>query len=110
MTTCHRLRHKPLIEFAVEDLRIMIGQAISLPILIPLVVVRLEEKPLAEGDFYPGDLLAAVLRADDSFWDSHPDSFQRIRQIVRRAKESLLSLDETNFHPIRGIREAAADF
>jgi hypothetical protein len=103
VTTCHRLRRKPLIEFTVEDLRIMIGQAISLPILIPLAVERLEEEPLAEGDFYPGDLLASVLRTDNSFWDSHHDSLQRIRQVVRQAQESLLTHDETEFQTIGEI-------
>ena len=37
VTTIHRLRRKPLAEFATEDLRIMIGQRIGLPFLIPLV-------------------------------------------------------------------------
>ena len=31
VTTIHRLRRKPLAEFATEDLRIMIGQRIGLP-------------------------------------------------------------------------------
>ena len=86
VTNCHRLRRKPLSEFTVEDLRIMIGQAISLPILIPLAIERLEVEPLAQGDLFDGDLLAAVLRMDDSFWDSHPDSRQRIRQVADRAQ------------------------
>jgi hypothetical protein len=42
VTTCHRLRRRPLIQFTEEDLRIMIGQNISLPYLIPLAVERLE--------------------------------------------------------------------
>ena len=36
VTTCHRLRTKPVDEFSVEDLRIMIGQQIGLPHLVPL--------------------------------------------------------------------------
>ena len=76
VTTCHRLHRKPLREFTVEDLRIMIGQSFSLPILIPLAVERLEAEPLAEGCFFSGDLLSAVLNADDSFWRAHPDSLE----------------------------------
>jgi hypothetical protein len=94
VTTVHRLRRKPLAEFTVEDLRIMIGQRISLPILIPLAVERLEEEPLAEGRFYPGDLLQAVFGAGEAFWGSHPDSLQRVRKVVGRVKDLLPSLDE----------------
>jgi hypothetical protein len=105
--TCHRLRRKPLNEFTVEDLRIMIGQGISLPILIPLAVERLEEDPLAQGDYYPGDLLAAVLRTDEAFWSGHPDSLQRLRQVVRRARESTPRLDEMTRPTVEEVLEEA---
>jgi CDI immunity proteins len=65
---CHELRQTPLAEFGVEDLRIMIGQQVSLPYLIPLATTILQANALAEGDYYPGDLLHAVLRADKSYY------------------------------------------
>ena len=58
VTTVHRLRRKPLTEFTVEDIRIMIGQGIGLPFLMALALKNLEQEPLAAGDLYPGDLLA----------------------------------------------------
>jgi hypothetical protein len=61
VTTCCRLRTKPIDEFTVEDLRIMIGQQISLPHLIPIAAKVLEKEPLAEGNYYPCDLLNAVI-------------------------------------------------
>jgi hypothetical protein len=94
VTTCHRLRRKPLNEFSVEDLRIMIGQGIGSRFLIPIAIDRLEEEPLAEGDFYPGDLFTAVLRTDESFWAGHPECLIRARKIVRRVKDSAPSLAE----------------
>ncbi len=96
VTAVHRLRRKPLAEFTVEDLRIVIGQRVGLPFLIPLAVERLEEDPLAAGDFYPGDLLQAVVRAGEGFWASHPDSIQRVRKVMSRVKDLLPSLDETD--------------
>ena len=69
--TVHRLRRVPLREFSVEDLRIMIGQSIGLPYLVPLPLEHLRENPLAEGDFYPGDLLKNILTADPTFWRQH---------------------------------------
>jgi CDI immunity proteins len=59
--TCHALRRKPLRDFTVEDLRIMIGQNFSLNYLIPLAIEQLRRDPLVAGDYYPGDLLGAVL-------------------------------------------------
>jgi hypothetical protein len=58
--TVHALRARPLDSLDVEDLRILIGQEIGLDHLMPLALRTLETDPLAEGDFYPGDLLAAV--------------------------------------------------
>ncbi len=107
VATVHRLRRKPLSDFTVEDLRIVIGQGIGLPFLIPLAVERLEEEPLAAGDFYPGDLLQAVLRTDVGFWAHHPDSCQRVRQAVSRVKDLLAALDEIDRSTVLEIlREA----
>jgi hypothetical protein len=105
--TCHRLRQKPLNQFTVEDLRIMIGQQISLPILIPLAVERLESEPLAEGSHYPGDLLAMVLKVDESFWTAHSDSFERVRRVLGRVRDSLASLDEMTARTVKELLESA---
>ncbi len=76
--TCHRLRQKPIGEFTVEDLRIMIGQSFGLFFLIPLALDVLESHPLAEGDFFPGDLLLSVLRSDPSYWQGHAEHRRRV--------------------------------
>ncbi len=85
VTTCHRLRRTPLQVFTVEDLRIMIGQGIGLPWLVPLALERLEEDPLVEGDYYPGDLLGSVLGIEAGFWRNHPDLRNSIEEIIRRS-------------------------
>lgn len=70
ITRCTELRRKPLAEFTVEDLRIMLGQEIGVTALLPRAVNVLLRDPLAEGAYYPGDLLANVLRLPDSAWSS----------------------------------------
>ena len=60
VTECHRLRRIPLRDFTAENLRIMIGQQIGLPYLIPLALEMLRGDPFTAGDLYEGDLLAAV--------------------------------------------------
>src|SRR5438132_3871844 len=91
---CHDLRKKRLIEFTVENLRLMIGQAIGLAYLIPIALDRIEEEPLAEGDLYPGDLLTTVLKIDETFWNSNPESFERARRIISQISSSLPRLGE----------------
>ena len=55
----------------------MIGQQISLRFLIPRAIDVLRTNPLAEGDYYPGDLLTAVLRADKAYWQANVEQWRR---------------------------------
>src|SRR5687768_12778935 len=82
VTECHRLRKVPIGQFTIENLRIMIGQGFSLPHLMPLALDKLVDNPFAEGDFYPGDLLQAVLRAKWEFWEAHPTLFADLQMIM----------------------------
>jgi len=84
--TCYALRRKPLRDFTVEDLRIMIGQNISLSYLMPLAIEQLQRDPLVAGDFYPGDLLANVLKVESNFWQLHPHLRQAVQDIVDHLK------------------------
>lgn len=58
--TTTSLRKKPLGQFTTEDLRIMIAQDIGADVLKPFALAVLREDPMAEGDYYPGDLLEAA--------------------------------------------------
>jgi len=82
----------PLREFTVEDLRIMIGQNVGLPHLVPVALGRLRKDPLAEGDFYPGDLLKSMLTADPTFWREHPQWRDELKEIASRTLARLHSL------------------
>lgn len=70
---CHRLRKVPLKDFTVENFRILILQQISLLHLVPLALDILADNPLAEGNCYKGDLLAAIVRIDEKFWRENPE-------------------------------------
>lgn len=103
--TCHRLRRVPLGDFTAGDLRIMIGQKISLLFLIPLALENLQEDPLVEASYDPGDLLNVVLDVPETFWSVHTDMRDVLRQVVANTKELLVSLEETD---ARRIRESLA--
>jgi hypothetical protein len=96
VTNCHRLRRIPLRDLKVEDLRLMIGQGVSLQFLIALAMENLEKNPFVEGDFYPGDLLKNVLEVGREFWMNRPELRQRMALIVKKASAELDSLDSTD--------------
>lgn len=78
----NELHKVPLNEFSVEDMRIMIGQNFGLPYLVPLAIAKLRENALAEGDFYPGDLLVAITSIDPQFWVDNPNYERDVKEIV----------------------------
>jgi hypothetical protein len=82
---CLALRRKPLPEFTAEDLRIMIGQQLSLPVLLPAAVNILASDPLAEGDYYPGDLLHAVVRLPETAWHGAAAHRDRLAKALQAA-------------------------
>ncbi len=97
VTRCHALRRKPLGQFAVEDLRIMIGQNIGSLHLMPYALEVLRADSLAEGDFYPGDLLSSAISLPDEFWREHQDLEQDVRSIAARALDMLRGSREGMF-------------
>lgn len=93
VTTCHRLRQKPLEQFTIEDLRIMIGQGIGLEFLLPMAMEQLEREPLAEGDYYRGDLLKSVLTVELGAWQQYPQLRQVVEDVAKRALGMIAALD-----------------
>jgi hypothetical protein len=78
----------------VEDLRILLGQSIGETYLVPLALEILDINPLAEGDFYPGDLLCSVLRVNPRIWKQHPDWAARLQSIVHAIKDAPKRVDD----------------
>ena len=96
LMTVTRLRaKKPLCDFEIEDLRILIGQSIGLPFLIPLAIEELENDILAEGHYYEGDLLNSVLTSDANYWKSAQENWNKIIKIYKKNRDTIASFDTT---------------
>lgn len=93
-TTCLTLYEKPLRDFTVENLRVMIGQSIGLEVLIPFAVELLQENPFVKGDYYPGDLLSVVMQVEPSFWQTHQDFYWSVAEIVAGLPSLMSDLTE----------------
>ncbi|MFZ1992468.1 MAG: contact-dependent growth inhibition system immunity protein [Solirubrobacteraceae bacterium] len=84
---CHELRSKPLVDFTVEDLRLLIGQQVGLNRLVGLAHRRLRADALVEYDDYPTDLLVSLLRVDSAYWERSPDYDQELHNLAQGARE-----------------------
>jgi hypothetical protein len=83
ISTAYALHKRPIGALDVEGLRLLISQQIGLDTLIPLALDQVERDPLAEGDFYPGDLLDALMRrVPESCWQAHEDQRARVRTVA----------------------------
>ncbi|MBL7807747.1 MAG: hypothetical protein JNN28_08035 [Saprospiraceae bacterium] len=107
--TCYSLRKKPLADFGVEDLRIMIGQNIGLKWLMPLAIQELQQNILVEGHFHPGDLLQVVLSSEKSYWLEEPSNWNSVCTLFRQ-QQALLNASDINWGIKRVLIEAFATF
>ena len=79
---CLALRATPLAEWDLDDLRLMVGQQIALPILMPRAIEILLVNPFVEAGNYRGDLLHMFLTVDGSYWHEYPDQWSEVDSIV----------------------------
>lgn len=90
---CHELRKIPVDKLEIEDLRLLIGQQIGLKYLVDLAVEKLTADILAEGDYYPGDLLKSVLTIDSSYWKDNKNQWLIIDNLLKQNQEKIEQAD-----------------
>ena len=110
VTNVHRLRRVPLKQYRLEDLRLMISQQVGVTYLVPRALDHLEAHPLASGDYYPGDLLAAVVRLPNRFWMEHRPLVARALPAIDGALARARKVDTVDELPaeLRRAREQLA--
>lgn len=87
VTSVHQLRRRPIGALTAEDLRVLIAQHVGLDVLIPRALTRLERDPSIEGDYYPGDVLVAMLKVPVPYWSTHPDQLARLYAVATSIAE-----------------------
>lgn len=92
--TVYSLRRKPLQNFTAEDLRIVIGQNLSLEFLVPVAMEMLALEPWVKTDMGTGSLLRYALNLSPDFWTDHPDLWRRMKSVLEHALADLPDLDE----------------
>ncbi|MFB9926816.1 contact-dependent growth inhibition system immunity protein [Amycolatopsis halotolerans] len=105
IATVLRLRRKPIGLLTAEDLRLLLGQDVGAPILVPRALAMLEQNPLCEGDLYPGDLLASTMRVPPSHWHARPDHLERLERVIAAIDTTAEDYDDLLREPITKFRE-----
>jgi hypothetical protein len=95
---CFRYRRIPLKDLTIEQLRLLIAQNIGLPFLLPEALQVLHENILAEGDYYEGDLLSAVLNVEETFWQNHLQILKLVLQLLHSNRDYVIQHNTVNQH------------
>ena len=90
---CMQLSNVPISEFEVEDYRLLINQGIGLEYLVAGAIDILSSNLFAEGDYYEGDLLKAILTINESFWKENPILMDKLKQAILRQFKAIETLD-----------------
>lgn len=108
--TCYALRHKPLAQFTDGNLRIMIGQGLSLPYLVPTAIERLATNITAGGDMFPGALAHDVATLSPDFWQVYPELRSRFDSILKHSLTLPAHFEqagsEEQYHILRSLNVA----
>lgn len=64
--------------------------------MIPLAIDKLKENILAEGDFYEGDLLKAVLTSDANYWKDEKEYWTKTIDLFNDNIEMLNNTNTTS--------------
>lgn len=80
----YRLYHTIVADLDIEDVRFLINQEILLDDMMPIALGYLRMNILAEGDFYEGDLLNAVLSVSNIFWENHLELKMSLKTLLTR--------------------------
>ena len=93
------LHHTQARRWTVEDYRSLLYQEAALgtifPIILPKVFEILDYNIKADGGFYEGDLLDAVLEISPVFWKEHKDLYNTACILIRNNMETLSKTEDS---------------
>jgi hypothetical protein len=104
VTIVHELRVKKIQDLTIEDLRLLIGQNLSLDVLIPNAILKLKGNVLCEGGLYEGDLLKSVLDSDKDYWIKNKDQWTTVIKLCMD-NEAIFNSDNTFRQINKSIKE-----
>jgi len=85
----------PITEFSAADIGFLLRQRIGVEILLDRALDLLEYDPIVEAEYYPGDLLCAVLRVPPQHFAGNDVREVRIAAICDKARAAAAAANES---------------
>ena len=85
----YRLRKVPLEKLSTDDIRFMIIQEAGLSFLLTLALELLQDNLYAEGNYYKGDLLAAIFQIKPENWKGNKELWIEIEKLIKNRLDEL---------------------
>jgi CDI immunity proteins len=79
---------------SLAQLRLLVSQQVDLDHHLPAALEVLQSNPLIEAEYFPGDLLKAVLSIDPQYWGDHAGEWGEVHSILGRIESGLASVHD----------------
>lgn len=76
---------KPLRDLSDDEIGRLVVQRDGFPYILDLVWPKLENDPLFDGGYYPGDVLSSLIRCDPQVWAARPNYQAQLESLYQRA-------------------------
>ncbi|WP_428629850.1 contact-dependent growth inhibition system immunity protein [Sphingopyxis sp.] len=76
---------KPLRELSDDEIGRLVVQRDGFPYILDLVWPKLENDPLFDGGYYPGDILSSLIRCEPQVWAARPNYRAQLASLYQRA-------------------------
>jgi len=94
ISVCEKAINKKLKDLSPNEIRVLVGQSISLSYVVPLALDLLERDPLIFAGRYKGDLLVRVLDIPKSFWIENQELNDRMVELKITVEEIFETIND----------------
>jgi hypothetical protein len=88
-----KLRTRAVGKLSIEELRFLIDHDEAIQVLVPVALSVLQQNALAEGEKYPGDLLAAVCTVGADYWRAVPPNLEILGDVLNTLEKRVDDLE-----------------
>ena len=86
--------HVPIGGLTAAQIGLLIRQDIERSLLVPMAIEILEDNPLIETEFYPGDLLRTLLELPQEYWSENQQSWLALNSVLTQLDETIAMLGD----------------
>lgn len=105
-----RISKKKLCQYTLSDIYLAVSQEKGLQYTLPMAVALLSDDLLIGCEFYPGDLLKAVLMVPTTYYQLHTDDFIRTASLISLKTSQQVMCDYEGNRELRRLFDLWTDY